>query len=117
MNLTATAPLPQDTTPDSREAGLAVIKRCIPAYAAGMHAADLAELKAEAARLEALPKSRVNTTMRLIVDAELASRAIADHKYRPLNVTATANTPCGDRPCAYAGCGQPRAEHTQGAWS
>lgn len=71
---TATKPLQQDITPDAREVGLAVINRCMCTYWAGQRNATVADLRAEAARLEALPKSRVNTTMRLIVDAELADR-------------------------------------------
>lgn len=67
---TATVPLRQQITPDAREAGLAVINRVLPAYAAGIHAGDNAHLAHEGERLEALPKTPVVTAMRAIVDSE-----------------------------------------------
>ena len=64
-------------TPAQREAGLVLINACMTSFAAGMHVADDQELRHEAERLEALPKSRVITTMRAIVDGERAARAKA----------------------------------------
>lgn len=73
--LTRTVPLAQHPTEAAREAGLAVINRCMPKFAAFVHHCDLAELKTEVARLEALPTSRVVKTMRLIAETELADRS------------------------------------------
>lgn len=77
MTLTPTVPIEQHPTAADRERALAVINQCLPAFAKGMHAADLPDLVHEAERLEGLPTSPVIKSMRLIVGAELAGRAVA----------------------------------------
>lgn len=73
--LTATIAIEQHPSDADRELALAVINRCIPVFADGMHKASLPTLREEAQRLEGLPRSPVITSMRAIVDTELAERA------------------------------------------
>jgi hypothetical protein len=58
----------------SRVVALRLINRCMPAFAAGMHAADDQILAHELFRLEALPSSPVNTRMIHIVEDEIRDR-------------------------------------------
>lgn len=72
--LTRTVPLAQHPTEAAREAGLAVINRCMPVFATGVHGLALPELEHEAERLEGLPTSPVIKSMRAIVETELAAK-------------------------------------------